>query len=323
MPRTVIVVPCYNEAERLDFAQYLQAVACDPRTDFLFVNDGSRDDTLERLQSLAAERPGRIAWCDLPENCGKAEAVRRGVCAALRSRPEYVGFWDADLATPLDEVPRFRAVLDRRPELQMVIGTRARLLGRRIVRKRSRSLLGRLFAQVASRAIGLPLFDTQCGAKLFRANDETERLFAEPFLSRWIFDVELFARLVSGRRALEPPSLSGRGRGRVEAHSNSSSSDRLVHTSNESTPPSPCPLPQREGSAACEAIFELPLERWHDVAGSKLKTRDFVRAIGELAAIRWRYFGRSPQPTWTDRPHPSGARRALLDPRPREERQAA
>src|SRR5690606_18799800 len=120
----------------------------------------------ERIRDLAGERPGRIAWCDLPANEGKAEAVRRGMQVAFRRHPEYVGFWDADLATPLDEIGRFRAVLDRRSELQLVIGSRTRLLGRRIERKRSRTLLGRLFATVASRAVQLPVFDTQCGAKL-------------------------------------------------------------------------------------------------------------------------------------------------------------
>lgn len=246
MARTAIVVPCFNEEQRLDGAAFLDAVARDPRTEFVFVNDGSRDRTLDRLRELAARCPGRIRWCDLPENRGKAEAVRRGVCTALRDGAEYVGYWDADLATPLDEIPRFREVLDRRPEVQVVIGTRLPLLGRKIVRKRSRRFLGRVFARVASRMVELPLIDTQCGAKLFRATTETERLFAEPFLSRWIFDVELFARMAALR-----------------------------------------------GRAAAAAIYELPLENWHDVAGSKLKGRDFVRAIGELAAIRWRYFAAS------------------------------
>ncbi|MEX0718410.1 MAG: glycosyltransferase [Planctomycetaceae bacterium] len=263
MPRTVIVVPCFNEAARLDGRRFVDAVDRDPRVEFLFVDDGSRDATLPRLQFLAAERPGRIGWLHLEKNSGKAEAVRRGVCAAFRGRPEHVGYWDADLATPLDEIPRFRAVLDRRPDVRLVIGTRLPLLGRTLVRKRSRRLLGRLFARAASWTIGLPIFDTQCGAKLFRADAETERLFAEPFLSKWIFDVELFARLATGRISA---SVRRVGSSRLEARATG------------------------QGNAA-DAVYELPLENWRDVAGSKLRGRDFLRAIGELAIIRWRYFG--------------------------------
>jgi glycosyltransferase involved in cell wall biosynthesis len=136
----------------------------------------------------------------LSRNSGKAEAVRRGMLAAMDQSPDYVGFWDADLATPLDEIPHFCRVLDEHPTLGMVIGSRLRLLGHRIDRRPLRHWLGRLFANVAGIMLGVGIYDTQCGAKLFRANETCAALFADPFRARWIFDVEMFARLVAASR---------------------------------------------------------------------------------------------------------------------------
>jgi dolichyl-phosphate beta-glucosyltransferase len=172
---------------------------------FLFTNDGSRDGTASMLDRLCASNPQRFEALHLERNGGKAEAVRRGMLAAASRTPSpaAVGFWDADLATPLDEIPPFIAVLESRPAIEMVFGSRVNLLGRYVRRNLMRHYIGRIFATLASWMLGLGIYDTQCGAKLFRNNQSLRGLLTEPFLSRWIFDVEILARLIRDRRAHE------------------------------------------------------------------------------------------------------------------------
>lgn len=196
MASLTLVVPCYNEADRLDAERFLGFLAPGHDVRFLFVNDGSRDDTLARLETLRERAPSTIQVLDLETNCGKAEAVRRGLLAGLDEGADLVGFWDADLSTPLDELPPFLDVLGRRPEIQMVFGSRVKLLGRQIVRRAWRHYLGRVFATLVSTMLGLPVYDTQCGAKIFRASTALRNVLAEPFVSRWLFDVEILARWI-------------------------------------------------------------------------------------------------------------------------------
>jgi glycosyltransferase involved in cell wall biosynthesis len=200
MASLTIVVPCYDEAARLRPDAFLRALEATPGLHFLFVDDGSRDATLATLRALAAKRPERLAVLALPENRGKAEAVRAGVREAFARGHDYVGWWDADLATPLDEIPRFVAALEDAPEREIVFGARIAMLGRTIERSALRHYAGRVFATAASQLLGLPVYDTQCGAKLLRATPALAALFEEPFTSAWVFDAELLARLVRDRR---------------------------------------------------------------------------------------------------------------------------
>lgn len=195
----ILVVPCYNEERRLPVDE-LRAFAVEGcRVEVCLVNDGSRDGTLALLESLRAEDPQRFSVVHLEKNAGKAEAVRRGILAAMDRQPDLVGFWDADLATPLGEIPDFLNVFRSRPEIEMVFAARVRLLGRSISRNPRRHYVGRVGATLISSSLGLAVYDTQCGAKLFRVADGMRELFAQPFLSRWIFDVEIIARLVLQR----------------------------------------------------------------------------------------------------------------------------
>lgn len=197
--KTVLVVPCYNEAQRLDveaFRAYASTASC---TRFLMVDDGSTDNTRRLLDELAAFDREHFHVLTLDRNRGKAEAVRRGMLQACQGHPAYVGFWDADLSTPLDEIAGFREVLDRNPGIRMVFGARVNLLGRSVRRNLLRHYIGRAFATVVATLLRLPIYDTQCGAKLFRADDELQTVLAEPFISKWIFDVEIIARYAKAR----------------------------------------------------------------------------------------------------------------------------
>lgn len=196
-----IVVPCFNEAHRLDVASFETYLHEHSGVSFIFVNDGSSDDTLGVLESIQRAHPSRVEVIDQQPNQGKAQAVRAGIRSALSREALYVGYFDADLATPLGAIQELVEVLDTAPKIDIAIGARVALLGREITRKATRHYAGRVFATVASLVLGLPIYDTQCGAKLFRANAMTDELFRSPFRSRWIFDVEIFARhLATARR---------------------------------------------------------------------------------------------------------------------------
>ncbi|RLB51940.1 MAG: glycosyltransferase family 2 protein [Deltaproteobacteria bacterium] len=240
----ILVVPCHNEAERLDADAYLQA-AGDGGPRFLFVDDGSTDATAEVLVALQRRNPGRIEVLRLEKNQGKAEAVRRGMLLAIERGARLVGFWDADLATPLEALGPMVDILDADERVDIVLGSRVRLLGRAVERRWQRHVAGRLFATLASWTLSVPVYDTQCGAKLFRVNERTEATLAEPFHSRWVFDVEILARYAR-ELGFSAADLGGR-------------------------------------------IVELPLERWHDVDGSKVRPQDFVTAATDLGWIAWAY----------------------------------
>ncbi|MBQ9639673.1 MAG: glycosyltransferase family 2 protein [Bacteroidales bacterium] len=238
--KTLIVIPCYNEAKRLRGEVFSAYCAEHPDTDFLFANDGSTDNTLQVLNELAVGSE-RMHVLDLQPNGGKAEAVRRGMLhAAEYTDAQYIGFWDADLATPLDEMPDFVKWADL--GYDMVTGLRLKRLGAKVERKPTRHYMGRVFATCASALLRLPVYDTQCGSKLYR-RDIVPELFASSFITRWLFDVELLARYKQ----------------------------------------------QYGAECARTKIYELPLYKWEDVAGSRLKGRDFIKAPVELLKI-WRAY---------------------------------
>ena len=245
-PDCVLVVPCYNEASRFHAASFAAFLDRHVGARFLFVNDGSSDGTLQVLRDFCESHSDRTSVLDVQPNGGKGEAVRRGMLNALaNSGCSYVGFWDADLATPLDALPEFLEVLERDPEIDMVFGSRIRLLGRHVSRNPMRHYAGRIFATTVSVSLGLPIYDTQCGAKVFRPTPLLQQVLADRFESRWIFDVELLARFLAAWK------LTG------------------LH-------------PERK-------IYELPLQTWIDVAGSKLRPTDFVRSFTDLLKIRREY----------------------------------
>jgi len=195
----LVVVPCHNEANRLVPSAFLGALDEEPALRFLFVNDGSTDDTGRVLETLREQARERIEILTLERCSGKAEAVRQGVLDAFARGAALVGYWDADLATPLNHIADFAEVLET-TQIQLVLGSRVRMLGRDVERTPARHYLGRVFASVVSVGLGLPVYDSQCGAKLFRASAALRDVFAEPFTHGWTFDVELLERLLARKQ---------------------------------------------------------------------------------------------------------------------------
>jgi len=196
LAEAAITVPCYNEADRLRCDAFVDFVREHREVMFIFVDDGSTDDTAQLLKSMAKSEANNIRLITFETNHGKAEAVRQGTLSAIAAGARYVGYWDADLATPLNPILEFIAELKKKSELLLVMGARVQLLGRSIVRKTYRHYLGRVFATVTSIVLRMPVYDTQCGAKMFVASEPVALAFRDPFISRWVFDVEILARLV-------------------------------------------------------------------------------------------------------------------------------
>lgn len=196
-----LVIPCYNEKARLPLHQFKKYLP--ENIHFLFVDDGSKDQTAEMLTDFFQAHP-QIQILKLNKNKGKAEAVRAGMQQAALGNYEWIGFWDADLATPLSEVKhmlQYAALFY--PDAESIWCSRVLRLGSKIHRSPLRHYVGRAFATTIDLMLGLRPYDSQCGAKLFKSNI-IQQSFAEPFISRWAFDVELLMRL-QNQRVIEYP----------------------------------------------------------------------------------------------------------------------
>ncbi len=194
--RICLVVPCFNEKSRLAVDTFKNAASEDLH--FLFVDDGSRDGTANYLRTQF-EGISSIHVFALQKNAGKAEAVRRGMLELLATGKlnnyAWVGFWDADLATPLSELADMRRYHQHfYPTAIAVWGSRVYRLGSKIVRSPIRHYFGRFFATAIAWLLGVESYDSQCGAKIFLSSS-IGTAFREPFISRWIFDVEILLRL--------------------------------------------------------------------------------------------------------------------------------
>ena len=162
---------------------------------WFFVDDGSKDKTAQIIHRMMEEKPHRIFLHSMINNRGKGEAVRQGLLKAIEKKATLTGYFDADLATPMSEVLRLLDIFQKKDH-KVLIGSRVFLLGHRIERKCWRFWLGRCFALIASRMLRLKVYDTQCGAKLILNFDKLTLCLQKPFVSSWLFDVELIQRIL-------------------------------------------------------------------------------------------------------------------------------
>jgi dolichyl-phosphate beta-glucosyltransferase len=241
-----VVIPCFNEADRLKVDVFAEFVCDADNIELIFVDDGSSDETLQSAQLVSEKAGSSVSVLRLESNAGKAEAVRQGMLWAARRDFSAIAFWDADLATPLETIQDFAEVLTRHSNVEVVWGTRLPLMGHTIDRDAIRRQTGRLFSASSAAAVGVGIRDALCGAKMFRTGPILDAILAQPFSSRWIFDVEILARL-----------------------------DVLLKSTG--------------GVAVQEALYEFPLDAWYEIAGSRLRMTDFLRATVELTDLCWRY----------------------------------
>lgn len=256
LPKICIVIPCYNEEQRLDLNGIGAFLKKNPSVYMVLANDGSQDKTEDRILTFinsddAIDFQNRISYLHFFKNQGKAETVREGILFASTqklNRPntdfyfsgnppsgmEYIGFWDADMATPLDEIPWFFSF--KREEHQILLGSRLAILGSQINRTRFRFLTGRMFATFISFGLSWKVYDTQCGAKIFH-RDYIE-VFSKPFFTKWLFDVEILLRLKT-----------------------------------------------KYGDDVVNHIVEIPVRNWSDVDGSKIKFTDFLKVPFQIIGL--------------------------------------
>jgi len=192
-----VVIPCFNEADRLDRNEIQQLTANGIHV--MLVDDGSTDTTPALITELAASERAMFQTLKLPVNRGKAEAVRLGINRLIEQDIELIGYLDADFSTPVSEYLQLHQTLLERPEAKAVIGSRWLHLGADIRRSNLRHYVSRVYATLASAVLRMPVYDTQCGAKVFRNTPQLAQAFRQPFTTRWSFDVELLGRLTDRR----------------------------------------------------------------------------------------------------------------------------
>lgn len=190
--KTVIIIPFYNEVERINLENFHQIFNGFQRYNFLLVDDGSSDKTIDILEQFKLKF-SNIEVLKLERNVGKAEAIRSAVLSILDA--DFISYYDADLATPFLELDKLIQFSTQNPNYKMVMGARIKLIGNGVKRSLKRHYFGRIFATIVSQfVLKVPVYDTQCGAKVIDFKT-AKQIFEKPFVSKWLFDVELLKRL--------------------------------------------------------------------------------------------------------------------------------
>ena len=194
--KVVIIIPCYNEADRLDTNKFIDYLSKNSHLHFIFIDDGSTDNTNLIIKQIILKFNSLASLLINETNKGKAESVRLGVIESYKMNPDFIGFLDADLAAPIGEIDNLLKIIKKDKTKEVVFASRIQLIGSEIKRNYFRHFFGRVFATVVSNILNLPVYDTQCGAKIF-SRKICDDIFYEQFISPWLFDVELFARLLN------------------------------------------------------------------------------------------------------------------------------
>jgi glycosyltransferase involved in cell wall biosynthesis len=190
--KVTIIIPFYNEEKRIVLESFHQIFKNSSQYDFILVDDGSTDNTNTILGEFKNKFPN-LTILKLDKNIGKAEAIRAAVLSI--SNTDFIAYYDADLATPFSELDKLILFSIQNPNYKMIMGARIKLIGNGVKRSLTRHYFGRIFATIVSQfVLKVAVYDTQCGAKVI--DFETAKpILSKPFISKWLFDVELLKRL--------------------------------------------------------------------------------------------------------------------------------
>ena len=190
-----IIIPCYNESKRLPVPKYLDFLKLNKNVKIVFVDDGSTDNTKILVNKLSDKFPKQIKILSYEKNKGKGNAVRHGFLYAIRKNMSgNLAYLDADLSTSLEECKLLSKKIN--DKIKFVFGSRIPKSNNVIKRKFHRFIIGRTIASIISSIIGVAVYDTQCGCKII--DQKLVNLsFSEVFSSKWLFDVEIFLRLIN------------------------------------------------------------------------------------------------------------------------------
>lgn len=190
--KITIIIPFYNEEKRIEIERFHQIFNNYLQYDFILVDDGSTDNTSIILNEFKNKFPN-LTILKLDKNVGKAEAIRAAVLSI--STTDFIVYYDADLATPFSELEKLIQFTLLHQNYKMVMGARIKLIGNGVKRSLTRHYFGRIFATIVSQfVLKVAVYDTQCGAKVINFKI-AKLIFSKPFLSKWLFDVELLKRL--------------------------------------------------------------------------------------------------------------------------------
>ncbi|WP_116788651.1 glycosyltransferase [Flavobacterium psychrotrophum] len=189
-----IVIPCYNEESRLLSEEFKSFVHTNLGYHLCFVNDGSKDNTLGVLQELRKGNEEHISIYNCERNGGKAEAVRLGMLhLAKQAQFDYIGFLDADLSTNFDDFTDLVTTISH-SNYKIVSGSRIARMGANIAKDGARKIISKGINLYIRKTLGMEFRDTQCGAKIM-TKDVVMQTFQKKFITRWLFDVEIFMRM--------------------------------------------------------------------------------------------------------------------------------
>ena len=189
-----VVIPCYNEEDRLSGETFKDFAKNNSGYHLCFVNDGSTDNTLQVLEELQKGNEDFISIYNCEKNGGKAEAVRQGVLHLFEDKQlDYIGYLDADLSTDFLDFNDLVKTIET-SDFKIVSGSRISRMGANITKESARKIISLTINLIIQKILGMPFKDTQCGAKIMD-REIIPFVFDKPFITRWLFDVEIFMRM--------------------------------------------------------------------------------------------------------------------------------